>query len=292
MEKELSLWEAAAFKDVNYFVVRFGITISHDHKRRFSLLRKKERRVNKYNLPTVTFPSSKNHKRTIEELNTKNQFGINAFHTAIFYNNFQVFKLFLAVDPSLVNNPLMRSKGDDDSISWTYPIHLAIIFGHKKIFKTLLRNGADPFLRDNLGQNAWDVTRVTFQKKFWHRLDKWCKGKRKTIEAAPKVIGISKKPTYQKRSYSKSQECLVSKRLIDHKLIKSFDDIRTNDISSYKKVPHGPWDLEGCFIKAACGICPEISDVVSEKSASSFSETESTTTLMTTSSMSSLTKLK
>jgi hypothetical protein len=270
-----SLWEAAAFKDADYFATRFNFTLLQPPKKRFSFIRRKERKKSKYLLPEVTFSSKERQEQINRDLNERNYFGINPFHTAIFYNNFQVVKLFMALDANLVNNPLIRTTGEDQALSWTYPLHLAIIFGHKKIFKALLKNGADPFLRDNLGQNGWDVTRVTFQKRFWNRLDKWCKLKRKQAEEAP-IASPKGPPIYKKKIYAKSQESLVSRRLMAQKLIKSYDDLTLVSIEVKRKVPHGPWDLEGCFIKAACGTCPETSDIMSEKSAST-TETESTT---------------
>ena len=238
-------WEAAELDYAEYFISAFKIkteleTVTEKTKER-RLFRKKQ---------TPMVKVLEYDPRIKECIRRRNRFGIAPIHTAAFHGSKKVLKTFMQCDPSASNFFVLETNVQDKIrmvTGWQYPLNLAILGGSKGSVQVLLEAGADPFVRDSLGQNAWDVAKATMQRKIWQLLQNWCLTRR-----PQSISSISSLPSAKGRSM---EELRMSRRRTGSS--GSFMSLTDLTSSERSKVPHGPWDLEGCFIQAACGSCPE-----------------------------------
>lgn len=238
-------WEAAEMDYAEYFLRAFQIQTKVESGERHLFKRK-----HKPKIIVLDYDP-----RIRESIRRRNRFGITPVHTAAFYGSKTVLRIFLQCDSRTSvlpiirykENPLEHRSTSTRSVEWQYPLQLAILGKSKGAVKMLLEYGADPFLRDSTGQNAWDVAKATMNRKSWHLLEKWC------LANKPPHSLYTMPPQHKRRAAS--MEDLTGDMvtpIMFHSMSNSMSNVREKEV-----IPRGPWDLEGCFIQAACGACPE-----------------------------------
>lgn len=298
-----NIWEAAELDYHQYLIATFRLEFETEADEISNTQLKKPHRISRIlkrkektslNQKFISFD-----KRICLAMRRRNQFGIAPLHTAIFYRSKKVLDIFLQCDPTCVNYPIYKCSNNNNKHVWQYPLNLAILRGKggKKMIQKLLHAGADPFLRDNLGQNAWDIAKATFQRKTWKMLEEWIHNyppSRRNILNRNSIINNDFSSSRVPLFAIKSENALNVKKKFPYQQrndgkTKSINDLvwEASSKRSADKIPHGPWDNEGCFVEAACGSCPE--ERQEGESVSSLRSSFQTFDLNTTTSSSSFT---
>lgn len=206
----------------------------------------------------------------------RNAYGMSPIHISCLCNSIRSLYFFLNASPEdsqwLANLPCHFS-----AHQWTFPLHLAIINGgHGRMVKTLLKAGADPFMRDSQGQTAWDVARSSFRQRAWNRM------KRYILKHQPKNATQILGAQIQFERINSSTGRIRPQRHI-RRLTNSSDGLVVTETTKFYakrpiRIPPGPWDMNVCHFGAeACGSEPAGMD--GDEETSNSSSTITTTTL-------------
>jgi ankyrin repeat protein len=119
---------------------------------------------NKYGYTLLHEASAKGHSGLIRllvskgvDINSRSRSGASALHYPTRYG----YSITVGVLLELGIDPNLKATLNYGAISWngTTPLHIAIRRGHKKVFKKLLDNGADPLVEDDNGMNALAIAK-------------------------------------------------------------------------------------------------------------------------------------
>jgi len=101
--------------------------------------------------------------------------GETPIYTAIFYKRYKLLKKLI----EMVDDINKKTTGDYDGDT---PLHMAIVFGNPKAAEILLDYGADPMIKNKMGQTAYEAAKQQREYKISKILDQYKKDKKNKID--------------------------------------------------------------------------------------------------------------
>lgn len=237
---------AAAEGDAKFF----ESFLDRDSVEEKTLKRKTSRRLSLLLSSIIGSRSSQQHQKTTAEDPSFgfNEYGFAPIHAAAFHNHAEVIKL-LTFDPSPfpLSDPNQPTKTKHHSL----PLNLAISQNSRHALKQLLKSGANPWLRDGDGMDAFEMAVRCGRRRCLSVLNQYARKKSEEclgvvyggscyeiVDSAChsadniKLLDCTNCDNDQDQAMNKSDSCLILAK-------------KPNCTHHVRKtIPYGPWDVE------------------------------------------------